>query len=159
MGFLKAWEPVWAADHLSRAAFRNRVTWADRMIRDGRGAPLFIFSYNDDALLGAITLDNLRRGPAMMATVGYWIGAPYARQGWMSDALTAMRDHAFEAMDISRIEAACLPENAPSRALLDRCGFVQEGMARAYLQIGGRWRDHALYAALRPDRARQSGDS
>jgi ribosomal-protein-alanine N-acetyltransferase len=153
MGFLQAWEPIWAPDHLSRAAFRNRVSWATRLIKEGRGAPLFIFRHADDELLGAITLDNLRRGPAMMATVGYWIGAPHARQGWMRDALTAVRDHAFEVMDLSRIEAACLPENAASRALLDRCGFVHEGMAHAYLSIDGRWRDHALYAALRADRA------
>jgi ribosomal-protein-alanine N-acetyltransferase len=152
MGFLQAWEPVWAADHLSQAAFRNRVSWADRLIKDGRGVPLFIFRTEDDELLGAITLDNMRRGPAMMATVGYWIGASHARQGWMREALTAVRDHAFDHMAISRIEAACLPENAPSRALLDRCGFVHEGMAQAYLSIDGRWRDHALYAALRHDR-------
>jgi ribosomal-protein-alanine N-acetyltransferase len=150
--FLQAWEPVWAPDHLARSAFNNRVRWAGRMIRAGRGAPLFVFRKTDERLLGAITLDNLRRGPSQTATVGYWIGAPYARQGWMTDALRALRDHAFGAMDLSRLEAACLPENAPSRALLERCGFACEGVARAYLSIDGRWRDHVLHSALRADR-------
>ena len=155
--FLREWEPIWARDHLTRGAFRNRVVWARRMIDEGRGAPLFIFSRGWEdlppgTLLGAITLDNIRRGPAMAGTVGYWIGAPYARSGYMTEALAALRDHAFERMDLSRIEAACLPENAPSRALLERCGFKYEGVAQSYLQINGRWRSHVLYAALRADR-------
>ena len=70
----------------------------------------------------------------------------------MTEALAAVRGHAFGAADLSRIEAACLPENKPSRALLERCGFKYEGVAQSYLQINGRWRSHVLYAALRPDR-------
>ncbi len=155
--FLKDWEPIWARDHLTRGAFRNRVVWAKRMIEDGRGAPLFIFANGADdlpadTLLGAITLDNIRRGPAQAGTVGYWIGAPFARRGYMTEALAATREHAFGSLDLSRIEAACLPENAPSRALLERCGFKYEGVAQSYLQIAGRWRSHVLYAALRSDR-------
>lgn len=156
-GFLREWEPIWARDHLTRGAFRNRVVWARRMIDDGRGAPLFIFANGADdlpagTLIGAITLDNVRRGPAQAGTVGYWIGEPFARRGYMTEALAALRDQAFGPMDLSRLEAACLPENAPSRALLERCGFKYEGVAQSYLQINGRWRSHVLYAALRSDR-------
>lgn len=154
--FLTAWEPVWSRDHLSRASFRARVRWAGRMVEDGRGLPLFLTAGGADApagaILGAITLDNLRRGPAQAATVGYWVGAPYANRGYMTEALGAVRDHAFRALDLSRLEAACLPENRPSRALLERCGFKYEGVAQSYLQIAGRWRTHVLYAALRADR-------
>jgi ribosomal-protein-alanine N-acetyltransferase len=60
--------------------------------------------------------------------------------------------HAFIRMDLSRIEAATLPENIASRALLERAGFKYEGVAQAYLQIDGRWRNHVLYANLRSDR-------
>lgn len=151
--FLRPWEPVWAPDHLSRAAFRNRVRWAERLQEEGRGVPLMLFRSSDEKLLGALTLDNVRRGPAQVGTVGYWIGAPFARQGYMGEALGALKAHAFNAMDLSRLEAACLPENAASRAVLERAGFRHEGMAQAYLMIAGRWREHALYAALREDRA------
>jgi ribosomal-protein-alanine N-acetyltransferase len=151
-GFLKAWEPLWARDHLTRPAFRNRVSWARRTLEEGRGAPLFIFEREGDALVGAITLDNVRRGPAQSGTVGYWIGAAFAGRGYMTEALAAVRDHAFGSMDLSRLEAACLPENKASRALLERCGFKYEGVAQSYLQIAGRWRTHVLYAALRWDR-------
>ena len=107
---------------------------------------------SDAAVLGAITLDNIRRGPAMSATVGYWIGQPHARRGYMREALEAVRAHVFGPLDLSRLEAACLPENAASRGLLERCGFKYEGVAQSYLQIAGRWRTHVLYAALRDDR-------
>jgi ribosomal-protein-alanine N-acetyltransferase len=150
--FLKPWEPAWARDHLTSRAFRERVYWAARAIAEGRAYPLFIFRESDGALLGAITLDNLRRGPSMAVTVGYWIGQPHARRGYMREALEAVRDHVFRELDLSRIEAACLPENAPSRALLEKCGFKYEGVAQSYLQIAGRWRTHVLYAALRDDR-------
>ncbi len=150
--FLKPWEPAWAPDHLSRKAFTNRVYWANRSIQMGTALPLFLLRAEDEVLLGAITLDNIRRGPAQDGTFGYWVGAPFARQGYMREAIRAMTHHAFESLDLSRLSAACLPENAASRGVLEKCGFKYEGVAQSYLQIAGRWRNHVLYANLRADR-------
>jgi ribosomal-protein-alanine N-acetyltransferase len=121
-------------------------------MQNGTAIPLFIISRDDGALMGAITLDNIRRGPNQTATMGYWIGSPYARQGLMSEAILGLVNYAFGALDISRIESACLPENNPSRKLLEKCGFKYEGVAQAYIQIDGRWRTHVLYASIRYDR-------
>lgn len=150
--FLIPWEPVWASDHLTRKGFSNRVYWAQRSITNGSALPLFLIRRADERLLGAVTLDNIRRGPAQSGTLGYWIGAPFARQGYMREALQAVVHHAFGRLDLSRLEAACLPENTASRGLLEKCGFKYEGVAQSYLQINGRWRTHVLYAALRMDR-------
>ncbi len=150
--FLASWEPTWAVDHLSRKAFTNRVYWAQRSISSGNAVPLFLVRRADDALLGAITLDNIRRGPAQAGTTGYWIGQDYARQGFMKEAIEAVVHYAFNTLDLSRIEAGCLPENTPSRRLLEQCGYKYEGVAQSYLQINGRWRNHVLYANLRADR-------
>lgn len=150
--FLTPWEPAWSADHLTRRAFTNRVYWAARAAAQGTALPLFLERREDRALIGAITLDNVRRGPSQAGTLGYWIGAQFARQGYMTEAIRAVVHHAFTVMDLSRIEAACLPENAASRAVLERTGFKYEGVAQSYLQIGGRWRNHVLYANLRSDR-------
>ena len=130
----------------------NRVYWANRSIAQGTALPLFLERRADGQLLGAITLDNIRRGPAQAGTVGYWVGEPHAREGYMREALKAVVFHAFEVMDLSRIESACLPENAASRGLLESCGYKYEGVAQSYLQINGRWRNHVLYANLRNDR-------
>ncbi len=150
--FLAKWEPSWADDHLTRRAFTNRVYWANRAIGNGSAVPLFLLRRKDDMLLGAITLDNIRRGPAQAGTLGYWIGEPFARQGYMREAIDAVVHYAFDRLDLSRIEAACLPENKASRGLLEKAGFKYEGVAQSYLQIDGRWRTHVLYAALRLDR-------
>ncbi|KZY45798.1 GCN5 family acetyltransferase [Roseovarius sp. HI0049] len=155
--FLVPWEPQWASDHLSRKGFTNRVYWAQRSIAAGSAVPLFLIRREDEVLLGAITLDNIRRGPAQAGTLGYWVGAPYARQGYMREAIAGIVHHAFERLDLSRLEAACLPENQASRRLLEKCGFKYEGVAQSYLQINGRWRTHVLYAALRADRRGRTG--
>ncbi len=149
---LTQWEPVRAVDHLTRKAFTNRVYWAARAEAQGTAMPLMLIRREDQALLGAITLDNIRRGPVQAGTLGYWIGAPHARQGYMKEAILGLVHHAFTAMDLSRLEAACLPENAASRGVLEKCGFKYEGVAQSYLQINGRWRNHVLYANLRHDR-------
>ncbi|THD82206.1 N-acetyltransferase [Aliigemmobacter aestuarii] len=150
--FLTPWEPVWSHDHLSRKAFTNRVYWANRAWSQGTAMPLMMFRRDDMVLLGAITLDNIRRGPVQAGTLGYWVGAQHARQGYMREAIRAVVHHAFTMLDLSRIEAACLPENAASRGVLEKSGFKYEGVAQAYLQINGRWRNHVLYANLRGDR-------
>ncbi|MDN5567328.1 MAG: GNAT family N-acetyltransferase [Paracoccus sp. (in: a-proteobacteria)] len=149
--FLVPWEPVWSPDHLSRKSFTNRVYWAARASKAGTAFPLFLVR-RDGVLLGAITMDNIRRGPAQSATIGYWIGQPYARNGYMREAIGILVHHAFTDLDLSRIEAACLPENAASRGVLEKSGFKYEGVAQSYLQINGRWRNHVLFANLRSDR-------
>jgi ribosomal-protein-alanine N-acetyltransferase len=149
--FLVPWEPVWSPDHLSRKSFTNRVYWAARASKLGTAFPLFLVR-RDGALLGAITMDNIRRGPAQSATIGYWIGQSYARHGYMREAIGILVHHAFINLDLSRIEAACLPENAASRGVLEKSGFKYEGVAQSYLQINGRWRNHVLFANLRSDR-------
>ena len=150
--FLARWEPTWAADHLSRKSFTGRVYWAQRALAQGSAVPLFIFRREDETLLGAITLDNIRRGPAQSATLGYWIGEPFARRGYMRESIEAVVHYAFHLQDLSRVEAACLPENVASRGVLEKAGFKYEGVAQSYLQIDGRWRNHVLYAHLRHDR-------
>lgn len=150
--FLTPWEPTWASDHLSRKGFTNRVYWAQRSITNGAALPLFLFVRDEERLVGALTLDNIRRGPAQAGTTGYWVGEKYARHGYMREALVALVHYAFTTLDLSRLEAGCLPENAASRGLLESCGYKYEGVAQSYLQINGRWRNHVLYANLRSDR-------
>jgi ribosomal-protein-alanine N-acetyltransferase len=150
--FLSPWEPTWASDHLTRKAFTNRVHWAQRSVTTGSGLPLFMFRKADNALIGAITLDNIVRGPSQSGTLGYWVGQTHVRQGYMREAILGVVRYSFESLDLSRIQAACLPENEASRGVLEKTGFKYEGVAQSYLQINGRWRNHVIYACLRHDR-------
>jgi ribosomal-protein-alanine N-acetyltransferase len=148
--FLSPWEPSWPSDGLSRSSYRARLARYGEDWRTDQGYNFFVY-HSDDALVGGIGLSNLRRGVAETASLGYWVGEPYARQRLMTAALPLVLDFAFDRLRLHRIEAACLPTNVPSRALLLRTGFQQEGYARRYLQIDGKWQDHLLFAILRED--------
>jgi ribosomal-protein-alanine N-acetyltransferase len=146
--FLVPWEPTWPPDDLSRAAFRSRIKRYMRDIEGDMAYPFFVFRVSDDSLLGALTLSNVRRGVAQMASVGYWIGEHHARKGYMTAAMLAVFPFVYGNLRLHRLEAACLPSNRASISLLMKCGFQQEGRARRYLKINGRWEDHLLFARL-----------
>jgi ribosomal-protein-alanine N-acetyltransferase len=149
--FLTPWEPIWPADDLTRAAFRRRLKRYDEDQRTDQSYALLVFRTDRNALVGGITLANVRRGVAQAGSIGYWVGARYARHGFMTAAMRALVPHAFDSMRLHRLEAACIPTNAASIALLEKTGFQREGYAREYLCINGIWADHLLYARLRGD--------
>jgi ribosomal-protein-alanine N-acetyltransferase len=145
------WEPQWSRDELSRWAFRRRLRYYQRDQRDDLGCALFIFSEHTGALMGGLTLSNIRRGVTQAAALGYWLGEEYTGDGHMCRAVSLALDYAFSNLRLHRIEAACLPRNAASIAVLRRNGFQEEGLARRYLKINGAWCDHLLFALLSDD--------
>lgn len=147
--FLQPWEPQWALDDLTRGAYRRRVAAYGRDIQAATAFPFFVFRRQDGALTGGVNLNNVRRGVAQTASVGYWCGAPYTRQGLTLAGVRAVARFAFEQLGLHRLEAACVPENTGSEALLLKAGFEREGYARAYLKINGNWRDHILFGRVR----------
>ncbi len=148
---LVPFEPQWAADELSMAAFRRRLSRYGRDRRNATGYAFFVVRSGDRALLGGVTLSNVRRGVTQAAAVGYWIGQPFARQGYTSEALGAVLRHAFDDLGLNRVEAACMPCNRASIGVLERAGFWREGLARRYLCINGSFEDHLLFGRLRND--------
>jgi ribosomal-protein-alanine N-acetyltransferase len=138
-----------AADDLTRASFCRRIK---RYSEDQRGDLAYrSFSASDNVLVGGLTLTNIRRGRAQAANLGYWMGAAFARQGYMTAAVAALLPFAFGTLRLHRVEAACIPANVASIRLLEKTGFKREGFARQYLCIDGVWQDHLLYARLKDD--------
>lgn len=150
--FLAPWEPTWPADDLTRSAYRQRVKRYQREAQNDLAYAFFLFRRGDNALVGGVTLSNVRRGVAQTASLGYWMGAPHAGRGLMRDAVATLVPFAFESLRLHRIEAACMPTNVRSVGLLEGTGFTREGLAREYLMIHGRWQDHLLFARLTGDR-------
>jgi len=149
--FLTPWEPTWPVDDLTRPAFRRRIRRYSEDQRSDLAYPFFIFRKSDQVLVGGLTLANIRRGCAQAGSLGYWMGAAFARQGHMTAAVTALIPFAFGTLRLHRIEAACIPANSASIRLLEKTGFRREGFARQYLCIDGVWQDHLLYARLKDD--------
>ena len=150
--FLTPWEPTWASDELTRAAFRRRLQRYKQAERAGTGMMFFVFDRRTDDLVGGCQLSNVRQGAAQSAaSLGYWMGKPHAGKGLMTDAVVTLVRHAFDRMGFHRIEAACLPTNTASRRVLTKAGFTAEGTARKYLKINGDWQDHLLFAIIDGD--------
>lgn len=145
---LTPWEPSWSHDDLARSMYRRRLRAYAKDLRDGAAYPYFIFDTATGTLIGGITLSNVRRGSAQMASLGYWMGAPHAGRGHMRRAVRQLLPVAFGALRLHRIEAASMIANAASIRVLEASGFEREGIARAYLKINGRWEDHLLFARL-----------
>jgi ribosomal-protein-alanine N-acetyltransferase len=149
--FLEPWEPTWPDDDLTQAAFRRRLRRQDEDIARDEAYAFLIFDQTSDELVGGITLGGVRRGVSQSGTLGYWMGAPHAGKGRMTRAVAAAVEFAFVKLRLHRVEAACIPDNAPSIALLERNRFQREGYARGYLKIDGAWRDHVLFALVESD--------
>lgn len=150
--FLTPWEPLWNADDLERGSFRLRIRRYQEEVQSGTGYPFFIFRNSDNRLVGGITLGNIRRGVAQCGQIGYWSGAPFAGQGYMTEAIGLVIPFAFDQLRLHRLEAACIPNNARSTRLLEKAGFQREGLLRSYLKINGMWQDHFLYSLIEGDR-------
>jgi ribosomal-protein-alanine N-acetyltransferase len=147
--FLTPWEPTWPVDDLTRSAFRRRLRRYSEDIRTDQGYAFLIFRKSDGALVGGLTLANIRRGVAQAGSLGYWMGLPHVRQGYMTAAVRAIIPFALETLRLHRVEAACIPTNVSSIRLLENTGFTREGYAREYLYINSIWQDHLLYARLK----------
>ncbi len=149
--FLTPWEPTWPADDLTRTAFRRRMRRYTKDIKDDQAYPFFVFRNLDNRIVGGCTISNVRRGVTQSCSLGYWIGQSFIRKGLMTAAVRALIPYVFEALDLHRLEAACLPNNEASKQLLKKVGFTEEGHARSYLKINGTWRDHLLFAIVKGD--------
>jgi len=107
----------------------------------------FLIVRREDAgIVGAFTLSQIFHGNFRSAYLGYWVGAPYAGQGYMTEGMALLLRHAFGRLKLHRVEANLQPGNVASRALVRRTGFRREGFSPRYLKIGGRWRDHERWA-------------
>lgn len=99
-------------------------------------------------IIGTIALNNVVRGAFQSCFLGYSLDEEHGNQGYMTEAVKEVAAFAFQELGLHRIEGNVVPRNAPSRAVLEKCGFVMEGLSRKYLKINGVWEDHLHYVRL-----------
>lgn len=153
--WLREWEatpPGARADVPTSAA--TFVTMTRRLRKDarsGHGLP-FAVAY-EGAFVGQLNVSTVIRGSLHSASLGYWIDRRVAGRGIMPTAVAMVADHCFWAVGLHRIEVNIRPENAASRRVVEKLGFREEGLRRAFLHIAGDWRDHLSYALTREESA------
>jgi [ribosomal protein S5]-alanine N-acetyltransferase len=129
----------------------------ERYLQNSRRASVCAFvicRVEDDRIMGACNLSQIFRGNLRQAFLGYWVGAAFSGQGYMTEALHLALRYAFKNLKLHRIEANIQPENEDSKRLAARTGFRLEGFSPRYLKVVGRWRDHERWAICREDWAR-----
>jgi len=145
---LRRWEPARTPAFYTQAATTERLSQMAEQTARGQSVNLLIFQRDGGALIGNCNFSNIVRGPLQACHLGFGIAAEYEGQGLMQEAVSAGIRYMFEIYGLHRIMANHLPENQRSAQLLTRLGFEREGLARAYLQINGEWRDHVLTALI-----------
>ncbi len=134
----------WISPPLSEAAFAGYLARTRRDDHEG----MLICSKSNDAITGVINLNNIVRGSFLSASLGYYVGAPYAGLGLMREGLELLMNYAFYTLGLHRLEANIQPENHRSISLVKQCGFIREGLSAGFLFIDGQWRDHERWAAV-----------
>jgi ribosomal-protein-alanine N-acetyltransferase len=147
--WLERWEPrpePGSADPaLEREAFRARCGAWDRQ-RHFDAAYGFGLFLHDGRFAGEVSLGSVQRGPFQMGYIGYWIDEALAGSGYVPEGVVLMMRHAFEALQLHRLEAAIVPRNHASRRVAEKLGLRDEGTAVRFLQIQGVYEDHVRYA-------------
>jgi ribosomal-protein-alanine N-acetyltransferase len=126
------------------ATFRTLVARLNRHARQGQAMP-FVVEVGG-VFAGQVTVNNIVRGSAQFASVGYWLDRELAGRGVMPTAVALVIDHCFRAAGLHRVEVAIRPENSNSLRVMEKLGIREVGHAPRYLHIDGAWRDHRIYA-------------
>lgn len=116
--------------------------------RNGRSFSFAIWHQRN--LVGQISLGGLIYGAMRGGHIGYWIDKNYANRGFTTQAVTAVTEFSFTSLDLHRIEINVRPENAASRRVAEKAGYIFEGERPRYLHIGGTWRDHVVFVKENP---------
>ena len=132
----------------ARAAGDASGRWSARLrpARPATGRRCRSRSRSTAAFAGQVTVNNIVRGSAQFASVGYWLDRDVAGRGVMPRAVALVIDHCFLTAGLHRIEIAIRPENSNSLRVVEKLGIREVGYAPRFLHIDGAWRDHRIYA-------------
>ncbi len=144
--FLSPWMPVPDPGAEEVQANRRQIHRQRREWQEDKAYPLFIVDRLTDQVVGRVAFNNVVRGVFQNAYLGYWIDVQHARKGLMTEALRLAMGAAFGPMGLHRLQAAIIPRNTASLAVIRKAGFRQEGLAERYLRIAGEWEDHVIFA-------------
>jgi ribosomal-protein-alanine N-acetyltransferase len=134
--------------HRSIEDSRAFLEFATQKYENGGEPDWGIVYRGNGCLVGACGLVNWEAEHAR-AEVGFVLSREYWGRGLMSEAVRAILRFGFERMNLNRIEARCIAENAASARVMEKAGMVYEGTLRQREYIKGAYRDIKLYAILK----------
>jgi len=151
MAHFRQWSPRFPENILSRAYFKDMIRIEQQMARDGTHLRLFLYDkehLHGNSILGDLNFTNIVRGPFQSCYLGYKMAEQSTGKGYMTEAISAATEYAFDFLNLHRVEANIMPRNQASVRTIEKCGFVEEGLSKEYLQINGKWEDHLHFVKL-----------
>ncbi|MBL4590285.1 MAG: GNAT family N-acetyltransferase [Alphaproteobacteria bacterium] len=148
---LQPYEPLWSENWSTAEGYRARLAYQNKEWREDRGYFFLLFRRDDQSLIGGMNVNNVIRGSAQFASLGYWIDEAHEGQGFMSEAMDSTLAFCFDILKLQRVHAAILPDNTRSQKLLERFHFIKEGMSPKFAEINGTREDHDLYGVNFPE--------
>ncbi|WP_256757368.1 GNAT family N-acetyltransferase [Cohnella sp. WQ 127256] len=141
--FLEEWEISRTSDYFTVEMQREMLVSDNFNIENGQLLKVWMYKINEpDRIIGTITLNNIVRGAFLSCHLGYRLDLEERNKGYVTEGLSQVIDFAFKQLQLHRIEANIMPRNAASIQVVEKLGFLNEGLARKYLKINGKWEDH-----------------
>jgi ribosomal-protein-alanine N-acetyltransferase len=151
--FLEEWNPLVDESFYTLEFQQQRLGIERELLAQDRSVRLWLFKRDDRSyqrIIGDLAFSNIVRGAFQSCHLGYKVDGAEINQGYITEALSRAIRFAFDDMRLHRIEANIMPKNARSRRVVEKLGFVDEGLAHKYLKIAGVWEDHIHYVLLNP---------
>ena len=142
------WEPIRLQGYYDAATIRQR--YVDYEQQHLHGTAAYFIGVRDGQVIAHCSLTNIIYGPFRAGFIGYGVSQALEGTGCMRKLCQAVIEHAFEVLELNRVMANYMPANKRSGFLLQKLGFTEEGYAKKYLKINGRWEDHILTALVNP---------
>ncbi|MDA2809713.1 GNAT family protein [Nocardiopsis sp. RSe5-2] len=148
--FLAPWDALRDDRYFTAEGQRTHIEEALRAYAMGTMAPFAILG-DDGSAVGRININGITRGAFQSASIGYWVAKSHNGRGLATRAVAEIKEFAFGALDLHRLQAETLLHNTASQRVLKRNGFTPYGVAPQYLKIAGEWQDHVLFQVLNPE--------
>jgi len=149
--FLEEWEPKREESDYSIEKIESQINDENKRSLDKKSYLFLILNKKSEEIIGTIKISNIILGPFLSCYLGYKLSDAYINNGYMTEAVLAIKDYCFNDLGLHRIEANVMPRNVRSQKVLLKSGFVCEGISKKYLKINGVWEDHEHYVVLNED--------
>lgn len=146
--FFQRVSPLLSEDFYTEERQKIRIEQALKKTDEGHLYAFGIFLKATDILIGDISLTQIARGDLQSCYTGFTLDKEYNGKGYTTEALQLIVDFAFRELKLHRIEAGAMPDNIASIRVLEKAGFIKEGIAKENLKINGKWTDHQILGII-----------
>lgn len=137
-------EPLQPDNYYTEKYWKEKIEHIQQDFLADASCCLNLYSKEEKQLIGIINFNNIIRGCFHSCFLGFKLSETMQGKGIMKECLQPAITYVFEELNLHRISANYMPHNKASAKVLEKCGFVQEGIAEDYLYINGKWEKHVL---------------